>query len=395
MKIVSFESLSSPIGVEKKSFEEFSPIDWFHYYWDRSDKIDIEIKTKQKDAEDVFLIFESKIMPLEKQKTICAGDLIKHLIGFLPRKSLSYSHQAKLLSLIHEMIDELSKDLFVDITLIKELKKSILSQLQPKLKNEILYSEAKKIAQELWNAFKYNEISIEELMLLMQNEDELMAFINSVQERYIEEKNKTAKTQGNANQEHFYQKADVHEKANDPEESALENKDIKIFYKKLVLKLHPDREQDTELKVKKTELMRILTTAWGVKDIFTIISLAKQHIPETEFSLSDQSLVAINRTLQKKIKSKEVELNNIFTGELKGVVYEIFKKETNSRMMKEFENVSRTIDKEIRYTVHSQSALRTVGDIRDMLIAKEAEDERLALVRDMMEDEAFFRHMFR
>jgi hypothetical protein len=69
------------------------------------------------------------------------------------------------------------------------------------------------------------------------------------------------------------------------EKAELLRKSWKMLYTQLVRKLHPDTEQDAEIRIEKTELLKKVTAAYEHSDFYTLLHLYQQEIG---FSTDDE-----------------------------------------------------------------------------------------------------------
>jgi|GEM_PF-4127259 len=92
---------------------------------------------------------------------------------------------------------------------------------------------------------------------------------------------------------------------------------LRSIYIPLVKKLHPDREQDEEEKLKKTEVLKQLTEAYESKDLLSLLTLQSQYeaARDDNFVLN---LNAYNKMLEEQVAALEEEysaLYNVLGGE--------------------------------------------------------------------------------
>ena len=71
-----------------------------------------------------------------------------------------------------------------------------------------------------------------------------------------------------------------HKSYNGPNKKLAEmiRKSWKMLYTQLVRKLHPDTEQDAEVRIEKTELLKKVTAAFEQNDFYTLLNLYQQQI---------------------------------------------------------------------------------------------------------------------
>jgi len=90
----------------------------------------------------------------------------------------------------------------------------------------------------------------------------------------------------------------------------VKSKSISRIYKQLAKVLHPDLEQDAELRVYKELQMRELTTAYEKNDLHTLLRLELEWIQKEEANLeklTDDKLKIYNEVLKEQISDLEEE----------------------------------------------------------------------------------------
>lgn len=96
------------------------------------------------------------------------------------------------------------------------------------------------------------------------------------------------------------------------EKAGLLRKSWKMLYTQLVRKLHPDTEQDAEVRIEKTELLKKVTAAYEQNDFYTLLHLYQQQIGFSTDNDKNQAL-ADNDVLNDYIgilKKQDAELRD-------------------------------------------------------------------------------------
>ena len=103
--------------------------------------------------------------------------------------------------------------------------------------------------------------------------------------------------------------------AREEQAEALKGKTIASIYKQLARALHPDLEQDPQVKIAKEDLMKELTTAYEKGDLHTLLRLEMAWIHKEEGNLeklSDEKLAIYNQSLKQQVEELQGELFMLF-----------------------------------------------------------------------------------
>ena len=98
------------------------------------------------------------------------------------------------------------------------------------------------------------------------------------------------------------------------EEEALASQSVREVYRKLVAALHPDREQDEEERLRKTELMQRVNLAYGKKDLLKLLELQleiEQIDPEHLSNIADSRLKHFIKILKDQLSELNQETEQI------------------------------------------------------------------------------------
>ncbi len=98
------------------------------------------------------------------------------------------------------------------------------------------------------------------------------------------------------------------------EEEALALQSVREVYRKLAAALHPDREQDIDERLRKTELMQRVNAAYGKKDLLKLLELQleieqidAQHLTQ----IADSRLKYFNKILKEQLEELNHEVDQI------------------------------------------------------------------------------------
>ena len=98
------------------------------------------------------------------------------------------------------------------------------------------------------------------------------------------------------------------------EEETLSQQSVREIYRKLVAALHPDREQDIDERIRKTELMQRVNAAYGKKDLLKLLELQleiEQIDAEHLTQITDSRLKYFNKILKEQLEELNHEVYQI------------------------------------------------------------------------------------
>jgi hypothetical protein len=141
-------------------------------------------------------------------------------------------------------------------------------------------------------------------------EEEIMRKMNDLHSQF--QQRSEGKEQKQATRKKTKKQVEKEKRQQQAEEARL--KSINSIYKQLAKILHPDIEQDPDLKLQKEELMKKLTTAYKSGDLHTLLALELQWIQKEGMDidkLTDDKLRLYNDSLKQQISDLEEEINQL------------------------------------------------------------------------------------
>lgn len=151
--------------------------------------------------------------------------------------------------------------------------------------------------------------------------DNLDAFMKKVKDKLDREETDFIQNQLNEDERNEYQKFAEKEKkkilkkqAQLDEAKKIAGQSLKKIYLKIVSVIHPDREQDEQKRIKKTELLQQANIALEQKDLLTLLKLrvlTEQADDKQVTKIANEHLKSYNLLLQEKIEQLEFEIDEI------------------------------------------------------------------------------------
>ena len=166
----------------------------------------------------------------------------------------------------------------------------------------------------------------------------LDAFMEKVKDKLDREEANFIQNQLNEDERDEYQKfAEKEKKKILKKQTQLEEakkmagQSLKSIYSKIAALIHPDREQDEQKRIEKTELLQQANAALEEKDLLTLLKLrvfTAQGDQEQATKIANEHLKSYNLLLEDQIEQLQIELDHIiysFDWESSGFYKQTFK----------------------------------------------------------------------
>ena len=168
---------------------------------------------------------------------------------------------------------------------------------------------------------------------------------------------------------------------------------LRTLYRRLASSIHPDREFDAQEKIRKTETMQGLNTAYQNKDLLSLLKLHKQTLQDDSAAtdaLAEDTLREYNGLLKKQLNDIELQISR--------TIDDVTPPGLTMRRgsIKRPEQLDRLMDSDIQHIRRSADSIReTVRDLNDPkqrthtindLVAMVEQDLAMADFDDMLAD---------
>jgi DNA-binding transcriptional regulator YhcF (GntR family) len=134
--------------------------------------------------------------------------------------------------------------------------------------------------------------------------------------------------------------------------------------------LHPDREQDPVKREEKHQLMSQLSHAWENQEMFTLLQLAHNHLPESESLLSADNLAYINPLLKRRLRELERQYYLETEQGLLAVVLRRFKQRSKKKTEAAFAEHRAYLEQDIRNLKENLAEIRSLQTLKPYLSAR-------------------------
>jgi hypothetical protein len=348
----------------------------------------IEKKQKRNDnfkikREALYETFKKDVLPKEQQYCEAIGTEVRHLLTFMPHKSLTQWQRDELLTWIENDIEALTSNPFCDPqlahqlrveysntmmqTLVKAPKDRISEQELDELRmfTEVFFGDDKTFTQEQLETFLRDPAQLKQLMMDYTE--------SKVMDDNIDEDDETASdgsfefhddTELDDDTAHEQQHGRRKQKYKDSLKSMFDGSQLNKIYKLLANKLHPDKESDPQLKAERSELMSELAKAKKKQDGFTIIQMFQQYLPEKAAGFSPDLTESMRWLLNVKMHELDTELNELKSGsDLPGMIWQRLgansKKKINDNLQHHLQDII-TREHDIDITISEIQTVKTM-----------------------------------
>ncbi|MGZ6539944.1 MAG: hypothetical protein ACXVEB_16330, partial [Bacteroidia bacterium] len=267
------------------------------------EKLRVELQNTSAELDEKLSYYGKHIHPLEQELTLMRKEVVKLLFHFYTNKGVLTNPQKKTLKRFLSM--QLNEILSLDINKPDAELEQIFKKINGVSLEDVVTQEFETMKDEMEEMFQDMgfDINLEDLNKSMTPE-EMMVKLKNLEEEF-------GKQQDDKNSQKSSRKKTAKQLEKEEKERQVEdarNKNIKNIYKQLAKALHPDLEQDEEIKMQKELLMKRLTVAYNNNDLHTILSLEMEWIHEEEENvaeLTNEKLSIYNQVLKEQVQELE------------------------------------------------------------------------------------------
>ncbi|MGL4734817.1 MAG: J domain-containing protein [Enterovibrio sp.] len=315
---------------------------------------------------------------LEKEQAICeaTAEWVRHLLTFVPRKSIKGSQREALLEWINEELSIIEANPFNSINTheIRDSLNSLLMADQATLPKQGLdQSELDAFREEVEFMFGF-ELDIDDAQLseLINEPAKFQAFF---EQKMAEQHNKTLddgdtdnafEPEYDANEDDFFFQSTQPEQALSLE--LFSDKTMAKLYRQLANQFHPDKEPEPAKKALKKELMQQLSQAKKSKDVVALLMLALEHLPEYKLEADADMIKRIEAALLVKIGLLNRDYQSMQNGhDIKSMIWQRFGGGSKASRARELDQYGDVLTIEIEELLAKVSKIKTVQAIQKEL----------------------------
>lgn len=363
---------SSDVTVNK-SWEKISTL------WDQISKLQARNQRLESKISTFFVQAKSQFESYEIETCSLAAMKVERLISFIARRTIKGERRDALYELIQEELNALESNPFWTGS-TAELRNNFRcqiaadSQLQAEKVPEPDEFETEAFRDMLEEMLGVDiDFEHEKLVEMMKNPQDFEQYLKDIaqshQEKYADIKNDDSMDEDELDDD-FYDRAfnSFKQEESDPSiddiKMLFKSSALNKLYKKMASRLHPDKESDESLKKEKHELMQKLSKAKRDGDVFTLLQMGQQWLPDFELDLSQSALKAMIRVLETNVKSLNHQHRDIGSdASLKGMVWNRFSARSKKQQQT---NIQQHIDSLIVCQADIQESIDTLTTVKSV-----------------------------
>ena len=334
--------------------------------------------------------FEEVVLPYEQMQIRWLSSKVDHLASFLPRKSLSETERVELTDWILEELSYLQDHPFNSSEEFEALNtrvKALLVMSQEQQLDKMSSTEVELMKASLNAEFEIDfDLSDEQLKALILDPQKIYEYLDAHEaSEEAEEIDELEEDDETPFDDHFfddfYQRFHQYDEEDKAEEQLKHSELDKLFkgsqlnkmYKRLASKLHPDKEQDLQIKQQKHLQMQVLAEARRHKDVFAILQLYLTHFDDDP-TFDKATLANLLPLLEEKVRNLNAEYRALqHNDQIETVVWRKFKARSKKLVQEGMEAHCHELDCE---------CAAIDGFIRDCTTVKSLKAELRARIND-------------
>ncbi|WP_111979462.1 hypothetical protein [Algibacillus agarilyticus] len=292
-------------------------LDKFNHLWKEIDRKTLRNQRLKEKQEAFFQHFQDQVSQHEKDLLLATANLASHLTQFVSRKSLSDVRRECLVDWIESELYFVEQTPLAAELGIEQIRQNLHDQI-----SRLVELDSDADADQAMDCDHIRELLInltgsdfdlsdEKLTEIGQSPADFEAFLKNELEALLANESNDDQHDGpfganDFDEDDLFNGFNFNEDTDDDEqkfnhnstqspqkqrlEQLFKKSHINKMYKKLAQVLHPDKETDESKKHEKQTLMQDLSKAREQNDVFTIISMFSQYIPDADITLDDESL---------------------------------------------------------------------------------------------------------
>ncbi len=350
------------------------------HLWAAIRKTREELDQWNRQAQQVDGLFSQYIAPREHKLTQAVSGVTEQLITKFSQGKLDIPDQSLLGLWITDNLNSLQDHPFADKSKTRRLSAQWLELLNNEgpVENQL----ARLARKNNFNANSEQELSDEKAQTDLKDSTGSDAFGDqlSTNDQQQTQPEKDTSERGGARKPKSNKQDSTTEQPIEDKIKTLEDKlSVERLFRQLAKVLHPDREQDEDVKAAKHVLMSQCLKARKEKDIHALLTLYCEHVGELPDDLNNNSHSELVNALDMQLKQLQLELRDKRFGDpLHTMIVERYSSANAAESEQRVKNHAQSLDNEIKAAEELICQLDEHEGLLDAL------DERRALEQDRM-----------
>jgi hypothetical protein len=263
-----------------------------------------EIVELQKTAQSVQVRVQTELRPLLEAHDDLRADMVRLLDQMHPSKGLTKIQRAKIAQVVQELAFELIDAGYDDLKPIYDKYDGQGFDAANEEAEQLTAERMKELVSAMYGIEFEDDADV-------STPEKMQAYLN---EKARANREEYEQQQQQADERRASRPKTARQQAREQQEQTETqniSKAVRALYMDLVKAFHPDREPDETEKIRKTEVMQRITTAYEASDLLTLLRLQLEfdRIDQDHLeTLADSQLTHYNKILRQQVDTLEVEV---------------------------------------------------------------------------------------
>ncbi len=309
----------------------------FQLLWNKIKKCEQRNAKAELKVDKLYSDYNSHLLPYEKSYGSSHYTYVKHLLSFVDAKGFKKDDRLSLLDYISEQLSDMDRaPSLYDSSLIEDLRKSLSNYYKayfPQEMSDVVDSGYDEI-ENLLSTILGDDIELpeEDLKEALSSGDmsKITSLIEGIKRSYMESKAEDDEEWSDFEFNYYAREDDESSKVKEIFKGSQLNK----IYKKIANIIHPDKELDPVKKELRHEQMQLLIEAKRNSDVFTLLKMYQEFVPDGEYVLDDDALIHVEHLLQMQIQKLNRAHREIFNDQgHKSYIWKLYSSTSRKRSL--------------------------------------------------------------
>jgi hypothetical protein len=346
----------------------------FQLLWNKIEKCEQRNAKAEIKVDKLYDDYNSVLFPHEKRygESHCA--LVAHLLSFVPSGDLRKRDRLHLLEYLSDHMDKMyAASHIYDLSVVESIRKGIDKYYEKyfsKERQQAIDSEYDEMKDMLSMALGEEvDLPDEALKEAIVSGDfaKVSSLLEEAKRSYMENNKQEDEDWDDFEFNYYHREDDESSKVKEIFKGSQLNK----MYKKIANIIHPDKEQDDDKKAQKHKQMQLLIEAKRNSDVFTLIKMYQEFVPDGEYFLDDDAMEHVEHLLQMQVQKLNQAHREIFSGQgHKSYVWKSYSSTSRKRSLQKMDAHVFEIERHISAMDNKVAQLDTAKKIKKQLLSR-------------------------
>jgi hypothetical protein len=344
----------------------------FQLLWNKVEKCEQRNAKAKIKVDKLYADYESTLLPYEKGygESHCA--LVAHLLSFASSSDLKKRDRLPLLECLSDHLAKMDAASYLyDSSVVEKLRQNTDKYYEKYFSKERKqgidseYDQVKEMLRmALGEEIDLPDDAIKEA-IISGDFSKVSSLLEEAKKSHMENRSQQEDDWGDFEFDYQQREEDQSPKVKEIFKGSQLNK----MYRKIANIIHPDKEQDEDKKAEKHNQMQLLLEAKRGSDVFTLIKMYQEYVPNGKYFLDDDAMEHVEHLLQMKVQELNQAHRDIFNDQgHKSHIWKTYSSTSRKRLFQKMESHVFEIKHQIFAMNDEVSQLDTVKKIRKKLL---------------------------